>query len=289
MELSDPTKQRKIIASVQRALDILDLFDSKHAELGNAEIARMLDLPVGTVAGLIYTLKGRGYLNQNPINRKYRLGLKLAERTRVLFDQLDLRRVALPYLEQLREWCGESVNLAIQEGLSVVYIERLFGRHSLGIRSELGKHAPVHSTALGKAILAFQSPEEIQRFISICKFEPETRYTIREASIYLSDLALTRQRGFAVDEEENEIGGRCVAAPIFDSTGQAVAAVSVSVPVQRLPADRVAEFGRMIQSTALQISKDLGFAPELASLNLMKNNKGGAPSIQKTDEFHLAG
>ncbi len=117
MEPSDPTKQRKVIASVQRALDILDLFDSKHAELGNAEIARMMDLPVGTVAGLIYTLKVRGYLAKTPVNRKYRLGFKLAERTRVLFDQLDLRRVALPYLEQLREWCGESVNLAIQEGL----------------------------------------------------------------------------------------------------------------------------------------------------------------------------
>jgi len=270
MELSDPTKQRKIIASVQRALDILDLFDSKHAELGNAEIARMLDLPVGTVAGLIYTLKGRGYLNQNPINRKYRLGLKLAERTRVLFDLLDLRRVALPYLEQLRDWCGESVNLGIQEGLSVVYIERLYGGHSLGIRSELGKHAPLYSTALGKAILAFQTPEEIQRFISICKFEPVTRYTIRDASMFISDLALTRQRGFGVDEEENEIGGRCVAAPIFDSSGQAVAAVSVSVPVQRLPADRVAEFGRKIQSTALQISQDLGFTPGLAHPNRME-------------------
>ena len=131
-----------------------------HAELGNAEIARMMDLPVGTVAGLIYTLKVKGYLNQNPVNRKYRLGLKLAERTRVLFDLLDLRRVALPYLEQLRDWCGESVNLGIQEGLSVVYIERLYGGHSLGIRSDW-ETCPVHSTALGKAILAFQIQEAI--------------------------------------------------------------------------------------------------------------------------------
>jgi DNA-binding IclR family transcriptional regulator len=261
MEQSDRTSHRKSIASVQRALDILNLFDSRHAELGNAEIARQLDLPVGTAAGLIYTLKLNGYLAQNPSNRKYRLGFKLAERTRVLFDQLDLRRAALPYLEQLREWCGESVNLGILDGDAVVYIERLFGQHSLGIRSELGKHAPIHSTAMGKVLLAFQPPEDVKRFLAKHKFEPVTRYTIQYASAFLAELTLTRQRGFGVDEEENEIGGRCVAAPIFDSSGLPVAAVSVSVPVQRLPADRVAEFGRKLQSTAAQISQDLGFTP----------------------------
>ncbi len=280
MEPSDLTKPRKMIASVQRALEILDLFDSNHTELGNTEIARMMNLPVGTVAGLIYTLKVRGYLAQNPSNRKYRLGLKLAERTRVLFDQLDLRRVAYPYLEQLRERYGESVNLAVQDGLSVVYIERLFGQQALGIRSELGKHAPVHSTALGKAILAFQSSEEIQRFISLCKFEPVTPHTIRDAEAFLADLALTSQRGFGVDEEENEIGGRCVAAPIFDSSRHVMAAVSVSVPVQRLPSECVPEIGRAVQSTALQISRDLGFIPELP-LQTELRSIGGATHILK--------
>lgn len=262
MEQYDRTSHRKLIASVQRALDILDLFDSKHAELGNAEIARSLDLPVGTAAGLIYTLKLNGYLAQNPANRKYRLGFKLAERTRVLFDQLDLRRAALPYLEKLRESCNESVNLGLLDGDSVVYIERLHGHQSLGIRSEIGKHAPIHSTALGKVILAYQPPGNVERFLAGYKFEPVTRYTIRTAEAFQAELALTRQRGFGVDDEENEIGGRCVAAPIFDSSDLPVAAVSVSVPVQRLPADRVAEFGRMVQSTAAKISHDLGFSPK---------------------------
>jgi DNA-binding IclR family transcriptional regulator len=216
-------------------------------------------LPVGTAAGLIYTLKYNGYLAQNPSNRKYRLGFKLAERTRVLFDQLDIRRAALPHLEQLREWCGESVNLGILDGDSVVYIERLFGRQSLGIRSELGKHAPIHSTALGKALLAYQPAKDVERFLANYQFAPVTRYTILDAQAFTAELSLTRQRGFGMDEEENEIGGRCVAAPIFDSSGLPVAAVSVSVPVQRLPADRVAEFGQMIQSTAYQISRELGF------------------------------
>ena len=259
MKRANQISHRKLIASVQRALDILDLFDDQHTELGNAEIARLLDLPVGTAAGLIYTLKFNGYLAQNPISRKYRLGFKLAERTRVLFDQLDLRRVSLPYLEQLREWCGESVNLGIQDGDTVVYIERLSGRHSLGIRSELGKRAPIHSTAMGKVLLAYQPDEEVERFLAAYRFEPVTPYTIINTQAFRSELDLTRQRGFGVDEEENEIGGRCVAAPIFDSSGRAAAAVSVSVPVQRMPADRVPEFGRKLQSSAAQISRDLGF------------------------------
>lgn len=263
MAASDLLKPRKSIASVDRALDILDLFDSAHVELGNAEIARRLDLPVGTAAGLIYTLKMRGYLSQNLSSRKYRLGFKLAERARVLFDQIDLRRVALPHLEQLRDWCGESVNLGVRDGLAVVYIERLLGRYSLGIRSELGKHAPAHSTALGKALLAFQPTDEIQRFTAACKFEPITPNTIQETGALMSDLALTRQRGYSLDNEENEIGGRCVAAPIFDASGQVAAAVSVSVPIPRLPAERITEFGAAVQSTARRISADLGFNPGL--------------------------
>jgi DNA-binding IclR family transcriptional regulator len=260
MDSSDRSSQRRLIASVQRALDILNLFDSQHAELGNAEIARLLDLPVGTASGLIYTLKHNGYLAQNPSNRKYLLGIKLAERAGVLFDQLDLRRAALPYLEQLCAWCGESVNLGILDGGSVVYIERLFGPHSLAIRSEVGKHAPIHSTAMGKVLLAYRPADELRRFLAGYPFQPVTRHTIQDAAAFHAELELTRRRGYGVDDEENEIGGRCVAAPIFDSSGLPAAAVSVSVPVQRLPAERIPEFGRKLQETAAKISQELGFS-----------------------------
>ncbi len=151
---------RKAIASVQHALDILNLFEGSHTELGNNEIARMLSMDPSTAAGLVYTLKLNNYLDQNPDNRKYRLGMKLAERASVLLDQIDLRKIATPTLEKVREWSGESVNLGIRDHNEVVYIERLFGNHSLGIRSELGKRGRLHSTALGKALLAHMSPGE---------------------------------------------------------------------------------------------------------------------------------
>lgn len=250
---------RKPIASVQKALDILNLFGGAYSELGNAEIAKLVGLPVTTVSGLVYTLKINHYLDQNPANRKYRLGLKLAERAAVLLDQLDLRAIAAPYLEKLREWCGESINLAVKDGREVVYIERLFGEHSLGIRSELGKRAPVHSTALGKAILSNFQPQEIQAFLEDYRFFPVTRYTITERDRFEAELARVRKMGFSIDEEENEIGGRCVAAPIFDHDSQPIAAVSISVPIQRLPREQIPLFGERLKQTALAISEQLGY------------------------------
>jgi len=250
---------RKLIASLQHALDILDLFDGNHAELGNSEIARMLDMNPGTAAGLIYTLKVNNYLDQNPENRKYHLGLKLAERASVLLDQIDLRKIAAPILEELLQWSGESVNLAIRDRQEVVYIERLFGSHSLGIRSELGKRAPLHSTALGKAILANLQAAELQTVLDGYTFSKITSRTIAARDAFLAELDKVKGRGFAIDEEENEMGGRCLAAPIMDHTGKPVAAISISAPIQRLPIEKLPEYGTKILEAVQIISKKMGY------------------------------
>ena len=250
---------RKVIASVQHALNILNLFDGSHAELGNNEIAKMLNMDPGTVAGLVYTLRFNNYLDQNPDNRKYRLGMKLAERAAVLLDQLDLRKIATPFLEELRQWSGESINLAIRDRREVVYIERLFGHHSLGIRSELGKRAHLHSTALGKVILAHMDREETQTILTGYEFIPVTPKTITNLKDFLEELEKVRINGYAIDEEENELGGRCLAAPIFNNDGIPVAAVSISVPIQRLPREKIIEYGTRIKETALDISRNLGY------------------------------
>jgi IclR family KDG regulon transcriptional repressor len=250
---------RKVIASVQHALDVLNLYNGSRAELGNNEIAKMLDMDPGTAAGLVYTLKLNNYLDQNPDNRKYRLGLKLAERAAVLLDQINLRKIATPFLEELRQWSGESINLAIRDHNEVVYIERLFGHHSLGIRSELGKRARLHSTALGKAILANMNLEETQDILTGYEFIPITPKTITNLTDFLEELERVRKNGYAIDEEENELGGRCLAAPIFNNDGIPVAAVSISVPVQRLPREKIIEYGTRIKEAALDISRNLGY------------------------------
>lgn len=250
---------RKAIGSVQRALDILNLFEGSREELGNNEIARMLGMDPSTAAGLVYTLKLNNYLDQNPDTRKYRLGMKLAERASVLLDQIDLRKIATPTLEKVREWSGESVNLAIRDHNEVVYIERLFGHHSLGIRSELGKRGRLHSTALGKALLAHMSPEECQAILADYKFVSITPKTITNIGDFQAELERVRNEGYAVDEEENELGGRCLAAAILDVSGRPVAALSISVPIQRLPRERIHKYGMKIREAALEISRNIGY------------------------------
>lgn len=254
-----PVNKQKVIGSVQKAIDILDLFDRRNYELGTTEIAKALEIPKSTAAGIIHTLDLNGYLDQNQKNRKYRLGIKLVERGSVLLSQLDLRQIALPHLEKLRDWCNEGVNLAIRDGHEVVYIERLFGTSLLGMRSEIGKREPVHSTALGKALLACLPEEEIEKFLTTYKFTSITPRTIANTEQFLIDLRQARKRGFAIDNEENESGGRCIAAPVFDFSGRPIAAVSVSVPVQRLPESKIPLFGDKVVLTTTSISHELGF------------------------------
>ncbi len=253
------SNNRKVIASVQNALNVLNLFEGSRSELGNSEIAKILDMDPGTVAGLVYTLKLNKYLDQNPVNRKYRLGLKIAERASVLLNQLDLRKISTPYLEELRDWCGESVNLAIMDDREVVYIERQFGHHALSIRSDLGKRAPIHSTSLGKAIVAYLPKEELEMLLKDYDFKPVTRYTITDHKAFAQELTAIQERGFAIDEQENELGGRCIGVPIFNHQGYPVAALSVSVPIQKLPLDRVQAYGNKLKEVSLAISNQIGF------------------------------
>ena len=139
-------------------------------------------LSKSTVAGLIYTLYKNRYLDQNPNNRKYRLGYKLAERTGVLLQQFDLRQTAAPILEKLRDECQESVNLAIRDGNYVIYIERMHGMNALGMRTEIGKREWLHSTALGKALLAHLPEQAIHKFTMECEFNSVTPQAISPTS-----------------------------------------------------------------------------------------------------------
>lgn len=255
------TQPSRKIGSVQRAIDILNLFDNQTSELGTTEIARALGLHKSTAASLVSTLAANGFLNQNPETRKYRLGLKLVERAFAMLDQIEIRRIAYPALQQLRDQWNETVNLAILDGPAVVFIERMLGTKALGMRSEVGRREPAHSTALGKAILSCYPLADVQAFIATYGLCAVTPKTITSPDQFLAELDKAREQGYAIDDEENEIGGRCVAVPIFDHTGKVIAAVSISAPTARLPLDDVPQAGAMVRETAKTISRNLGYLP----------------------------
>jgi IclR family KDG regulon transcriptional repressor len=251
----------KMIGSVQRAIDILNLFDSQFPELGTTEIAKALGLHKSTTASLVYTLEANGYLNQNPNSRKYRLGFRLIERAAALLNQVEIRQIAHPCLLELHKQVDETVNLGVLDGMDIVFVERLLGTKTLGMRSDIGKRAPAHSSAMGKAILSCLPVADVQAMIEkhgLCALTPRT---ITDPGQFLLELDRVREQGFGLDDEEGELGGRCVAAPIFDHTGQPVAGVSVSVPTPRLPLDRVPSLGVLVREMAKSISRHLGYLP----------------------------
>lgn len=251
----------KKIGSVQRAIDILNLFDSQSPELGTTEIARALKLHKSTTASLIYTLDANDFLHQDPETKKFRLGLRLVERAFAMLDQVEIRKVAYSHLQALRDEWNETVNLALLDGADVVYIERMLGTKALGMRSEVGRRAPAHSTALGKAILSCLPQKEIEKHIREFGLSRVTPKTITVRKKFLAELAKARECGYAIDNEENEIGGRCIAVPVFDHTGQVVAAVSISAPTARLSMTGVPHAGAMVRKTAQAISRSLGYLP----------------------------
>jgi IclR family acetate operon transcriptional repressor len=253
------THSSKKIGSVQRAIDILNLFNSQSPELGMTEIAHALKLHKSTTASLVYTLEANGLLAQNPHTRKFHLGLKLIERAFMMLDQVEVRKIAYPHLQVLRDEWNETVNLAILDGADVVYVERMLGTKTLGMRSEVGRRAPAHSTALGKAMLAFLPEKQIEKYLREYGLPRVTFKTITVRKKFWAELAKTRKCGYAIDDEENEVGGRCIGVPVFDYTGQVVAAVSISAPTARLPMSDVPQAAALVVKTAQAISRELGY------------------------------
>ena len=274
--MNDKQKDPRIITSVQRALDILMLFSPQTPELGITEIAKALGLHKSTVFGLVYTLQRNGCIEQNPENRRYRLGLQLVERAGVLLDQIEIRKIAMPELEHLRDWSTESVNLAIREDNQVIYIERLLSDKNLGFRNHIGKRAWVHSTALGKAILSHLPPYEARQILESRRLESMTPNTITDVEALMKQFKVFHEQGYAIEREENEIGGLCISAPIHNHTARPVAAASVSFPLSRLDETLISAHGLKIAEIVERISVKLGYCPESQSASFlsMSNAQG---------------
>ncbi len=276
--MDEREKDPRIISSLQRALDILSLFGPQTPELGITDIAKALNLHKSTVSGLVYTLERNGYISQNPDNRRYHLGLQLVERAGVLLDQIEIRKIAMPELEVLRDWSSESVNLAILEENQIIYIERLLTDKSLGFRNHIGKRAWPHSTALGKAILSHLPQQQTLAILQSYPLESMTPNTITDIDHLLQQFALFRRQGYAIEREENEIGGLCISAPIHSYGARPIAAVSISFPLSRLDEAIIADCGAKVREVARRISVKLGYTLEPRELSYSAEAQGAIGS-----------
>lgn len=243
--------------SLDRALTVLlQVAESPPPGLTLAACSSILGYSKPTTQRILRTLVSRSFLAYDDELGVYTLGVANAQLGSEYLHRLDLRRVALGEMRDLVATTGETAHLGVVTGLDVVYIELVDSPHPVRIFSRVGASVPAYATAIGKAILAFTDVGEVDQHIPTT-FTPRTTNTILTRAALEDDLALARERGYAIDDEENRQGIRGYAAPIFDHDETVVAAVSIGGPAGRV-SDDDAEFGGAVVETARSISRLLG-------------------------------
>ncbi|OAH59648.1 MULTISPECIES: IclR family transcriptional regulator [Bacillaceae] len=253
----------RLIQSIERAADVLELFLTSKSELSVKEISQKLNLSKSTVHGIIKTLEHRGYLQQNPDDLKYKLGIKLFELGNLVGKNLEIGKIARPIIRDLVVELNETVHLVTLQRDEVIYIEKVEGPRALTIYSHIGKRAPFHCTGVGKAILAYLSEKEVDRILSSVILESFTEYTMTNREDIKNHLHSIREKGYAVDDEEIELGLKCIAAPIFDHQGNVIASISCAAPKMRLDENRLPKVIEGIKRAASEISTYLGYKDDI--------------------------
>jgi IclR family transcriptional regulator, KDG regulon repressor len=248
------------VKSLVKALRILELLaEGGQTTYTLTELSRGLRLHVSTVHRLLVNLVRQGFVDADPATGGYRLGFRILRMGLKILDQLDFRRVADPLLRQLNRQTEESVHLGILQGDRAISIEKFGSPQPMGLTAPLGGILPLHCSGVGKALLAFQPDDRAMAFVETVGLQRYTPHTITSSSHLRKELAHIRQEGFSVDNEEAVEGLRCVAAPIFDHTGRAIAAFSVAGPTTRVTPARVPSLAKLVKETSRQISYRLGY------------------------------
>ena len=250
------TKTR--LSSVATAFRLLNAFSEEEEEIGVSALSKRLGIAKSTVHRLAVTLVAEGILEQNPENEKYRLGITLFRLGALVRQRMNVSNEAKPFLVELRELTNETVHLAILNQNQIMFVYNLESRQAVRARSDVGVRKPAYCTAEGLAMLAYQHDDVVEGVIASGLTARTPRTNIDPAGLR-SALREVRQRGYAVEDEESEIGMRCIAAPVRDGVGAIVAAVGVAGPVQRLSKKAIAAFAPNVVRTADAISARLGY------------------------------
>src|SRR5215831_11757094 len=247
------------LSSVATAIELLNVFSEDEVEFGISTLAKRLGVAKSTAHRLATTLTSEGLLEQDRASGKYRLGLALFRLGTLVRRRMNVSEVARPHLFSLRQTTNETVHLAILDGTEIMYVYFLESTQAVRMRSDLGLRKPAYCTAEGQAILAFR-PADVTAVIRK-GLAPRTPQTLTDPDELMKALETVRQKGCAVEDEESEIGVRCIAAPVRDDAGEVVAAVGVAGPVSRLSKKALTAFMPHVIATAENISQRLGHRP----------------------------
>jgi DNA-binding IclR family transcriptional regulator len=247
------------VKSVDKAFWLLEVVSDHPDGIAITELANRVGMYKSTVHRLLGTMMRRGYIEQDPKTGRYKLGYTVLDLGMKLLSSIDLRREALPYLQELAHLSNEVVHLALLDRGEVVYIDKVESANTIRMHSRVGTRVPVHATGLGKAILAFLPRREVQAIIDRYGLPKLTEHTITNRDAFLQSLQETRRTGCAFDIEEHQVGVCCVAAPVFEHSGRVVAACSVSGPSNRMGPDRLRDLVPLVKEAGRRISERLGY------------------------------
>ena len=245
--------------AVERTLLILEAAGQRQSGMSNADFSRKLKIPKSSASYILRTLEQHGYLRRDRDDGKYRLGMKVLSLSRAALSGVDVREVALPVMKHLVDQIHITTHLAILDHGEAVYVEKVEAPSFIKMDTWVGRRMEVHSTAVGKALLAYLEPAAREAIIRQRGLKKLTPHTITSMPKIMKEFERVRQLGYAVDDEENSLGARCVGAPIFNSQGMVEASVASTGTINAVPRDAVAKLAEMVKDAGRRISHQIGY------------------------------
>jgi DNA-binding IclR family transcriptional regulator len=248
------TENPNSIQVIERLARLLDVIASYEEAVSLKILSAETGLHPSTAFRILASLAEQGFVERTT-RGNYQLGIKLMQLGSRVNSSVDIRKIALPLMEKLRDQLGETVNLTVREGDEVVYIERSVAKRMIKVEQVIGSRAPLHVTAVGKMMLGDMGEAACRDYAKRSKLPAYTANTHTKITTLLKDSLAAAQRGFSYDNEEAELGVGCIGTLIRDASGHVVAGLSVSAPIERRRDEWIAQ----VMDTGLQISKQLGF------------------------------
>lgn len=247
------------VQSIDRAFDIMEYLSREPEGLSLTEISQKLDLPTSTVFRLLSVLRDRNYINKNDSTSVYKLGLGFLELISIYLGSLELKTEARPYLRRLSQQTGQVVFMGMEQDHELVYIDKYEQFNEKNNFCFIGQRHQLYCTALGKSLLIKYSSEEIYKIYEEKVLESYTEKTITDLDELIKQVEQNHERGYSIDDEENEMGTCCVAAPIYDYRKTIIAAVSTSWHIDSKDSDEIKHNIDLVKETAADISTTMGY------------------------------
>jgi IclR family acetate operon transcriptional repressor len=241
-----------------RALTLLERLSEAPGGVNLTDLSQQLGMPAATVHRLLSTFEELDFVEQDAEQGLWFVGLKAFTVGNAFLNRRDFVASARPHMHHLVEQCGETVNLGVIDQGEVVFISQVESQEVMRMIVRLGSRSPIHASGVGKALLANMPEQRVASILQHRGLARFTDHTIDNPAALRAELEQVRQQGYALDDEEHAVGLRCVAAPIFDENGQALAAISLSGPKARIVDSRLIELGNAIRQTAVEITQVLG-------------------------------